>query len=79
MNGRFVSYVPLDRAKAVVDAVNNAKTKSEKWEAELVMRGYQMRCEEIGQRWPCIELDLSLPDDGRPVCCGVYLDWEPTA
>lgn len=77
MNGRFVTYVPMDRAKPLVDAINKAKTKQEHEEAKLIMKGYQMRCEEMGQQWPCIALDLSLPDDDRPACCGEYLDWEP--
>ena len=25
----------------------------------------------------CLAADMALPDDGRPVCCGVYLDDAP--
>lgn len=72
----MVSYVPFERAKAMVDAVNAAKTETEHRAAQLRLEGYRQRCKEMGQEWPCIELDLSEEDD-RPMCCGEYLDWEP--
>lgn len=72
----FVSYVPLDRARAMVDAVNSAITESGHQYAKARLEGYKQRCEEIGQTWPCVELDLS-DDADRPMCCGEYLDWSP--
>lgn len=73
----FVRYVKFEDAKRLVDAVNNAKTQHEHDRAKYVLEGYKMRCDQEGLRWPGCDLDLSLPDDGRPVCCGQYMDWKP--
>jgi hypothetical protein len=72
----FINYVPFDRAKAMTDAVNNAETEQQHRDARLRLEGYKQRCEEIGQTWPCVELDLSA-DESRPMCCGIYNDWQP--
>ena len=73
----FVRFVRLEDAKQLVDAVNNAKTQREHDEAKLILKGYKMRTDQEGLMWPGSALDLSLPDDGRPACCGEYLDWTP--
>lgn len=70
----WVNYVPFERAKAMTDAVNNARTIAEHRDADHRLQGYQQRCKEMGQMWPCVELDLADETD-RPLCCGVWLDW----
>ena len=75
--GEFVRLVKLEDAKPLVDAVNNAKTQREHDAAKLILKGYKMRTDQEGLMWPGADLDLSLPDDDRPVCCGEYLDWTP--
>ena len=74
----FVIYTSFDRALPMVEAVNNAKTETQHREAQLRLEGYKKRCEEHGESWPCCQLDEHF-DDGsdRPMCCGIYLDWEP--
>lgn len=77
----FVKYVPINRAAEMVRAVNNATTRREHRDAQLCCEGYMKRCEELGQVWPGIELDLMFsevdPQTGeyRPTCCGEFLDW----
>lgn len=73
----LVRYVKFEDAKQLVDAVNNAKTQREHDEANLILKGYRMRTDQEGLMWPCVDLDLSLPGDGRFACCGEYLDWIP--
>ena len=81
----FVNYVPIDRAAKMVRAVNEAKTEKEHRNAELRLEGYRQRCEELGQTWPCCELDLIFEEvdtntnEFRPSCCGQFLDWQPIA
>ena len=73
----LVRYVKLEDVMPLVEAVNNAKTQREHDEAKSVLKGYRMRTEQEGLMWPCADLDLSLPDDGRLACCGEYIDWTP--
>lgn len=74
----YMNFVPLEKALPLVEAVNNARTVREHELCKERLRGYMQRCEELGQMWPCIALDLALSDNGMPTCCGEYLDWEPT-
>ena len=74
----FVFYVAADRAIAMVEQVNSAKTETEHHDARMKLLGYKARCEEMGQSWPAVELDFHFEDGDRPTCCGEYLDWAPT-
>jgi len=73
----WIRYTPLRHAKPMVGAVNNARTEQEHRDAKMRLEGYKKRCEEHGETWPGIELDLSADDQDRPMCCGEYIDWKP--
>lgn len=73
----LVRYTNIDRAINMVEAVNNAKNEREHRDARLRLEGYMIRCDEHGERWPAVELDLHFGDgNGRPTCAGVFLDWK---
>ena len=74
---KLIVYVPIDRALPMVEAVNFAKTEWEHREAQLRLEGYKQRCREMGQMWPCCDLDMHFMDEDRPMCCGEFLDWRP--
>jgi hypothetical protein len=76
----WIEYVPMHRALPMVEAVNNATTEREHREAKIRLEGYKQRCEEMGQRWPGVELDLHFTEIAdRPMCCGEYLDWHESS
>lgn len=69
----------FERHIELVEAVNNAKTLREHELAEARLRGFRDGLEiqgKIGQLSAC---DLHYITQGidRPMCCGVFLDWEP--
>lgn len=75
----WIKYVPMERALPMVEAVNSATTERDHRDAKNRLSGYQKRCEEMGQTWPCCDLDFHFMEADRPMCCGEYLDWrEPT-
>ena len=77
----FVQFVSLKDAAKMVRAINEAKTEREHLYAQIRCEGYEKRCDEMGEKWPCCELDTLFTEvdpttgEERPTCCGEYLDW----
>jgi len=71
----------LDKHIELVEAVNNAKTKQEHREAEIRLETFRDTLRLCGIKPSLMEMDLYYIDKGieRPMCCGVWLDWEPVA
>ena len=72
----------FDKHIGLVEAVNNARTRAEHRDAEQRLRGFRdaLYCME-NTPGHFIECDLHYLSQGidRPMCCGVWLDWEPVA
>jgi hypothetical protein len=63
-----------------VDAVNNAQSQAEHWAAQDVLRGFRDGVKAAGVTLDLTQCDLEQFErgfEGRPMCCGVFLDWEP--
>lgn len=68
----------MSRHLELVDAVNDAKTHSERALAEARLQGYREGASINGIS--LMEADLySMEKHGKnaPMCCGVLLDWQP--
>lgn len=66
----------------MVDAVNEAKTKSEHEAAIHRLDGWREAAEHFGHGWSGVKADLhSMAKYGEdaPMCCGVLFDWKPAA
>lgn len=66
---------------AMIDAVNNATTRSEHEVARLRLSGWREGVRAAGKEPSLIGADLAQIDRGhgdRPMCCGVFNDWKPT-
>jgi hypothetical protein len=64
----------------LVDAVNNAKTEHEHYTLGQILHGWRDGVVDAGGRVDLCAADLEQFDRGfehRPMCCGVFLDWEP--
>ncbi len=73
---------------ALVDAVNAAKTQQEHDRAESKLDGFRRGLEAAGLTPDLCACDIHVQpallttpeselDSLRPMCCGVYLDWQP--
>lgn len=63
----------------LIDAVNNAKTKQEHWDAGSKLQGWRQGVRDCGREPDLCAADLEQFERGhenRPMCCGVFLDWE---
>jgi hypothetical protein len=62
----------------LVEAVNSALTEAAHSDARLRLEGFREAVDIVGERH-LIALDNHYLDQGidRPMCCGVWLDWEP--
>ena len=64
----------------LLEAVNNAKNQHEYDMAYQRLRGFRdaLECLAINH---LVECDWHYIDQGidRPMCCGVWLDWQPSA
>lgn len=71
----------FDKHISLVEAVNNARTHAEHRDAEQRLSGFR---DAIDCMKPppehLIKCDLHYLARGidRPMCCGVWLDWEPS-
>ena len=65
---------------ARVEAVNNSTNDGEHFLAEHILRAWRRGVEDAGLTLDLCAVDLHYLDQGidRPMCCGVFLDWEPT-
>lgn len=69
----------------LVEAVNNAKTLVEHQTAETRLRGFRDALEayrtDAGYGQMLMDCDMHYIRQGidRPMCCGVFSDWEPAA
>lgn len=66
----------------LVDAVNRTKTDSEHLVALHALHHWRDGVKDAGVRLDLMAADLEQFDRGfehRPMCCGVFLDWEPSA
>lgn len=62
-----------------VDLVNEAKTEDEHYGREMALRGWRLGVEDAGFHLDLCEADLEQFARGfghRPMCCGVFLDWQ---
>lgn len=70
-----------DRHIELVEAVNAAVNAREHELAEARLHGFRIACDLLrpGHRLR-LGADQFYIDEGidRPMCCGVWLDWEPT-
>lgn len=63
----------------LVDAVNEAKTERAHSDAQMILRGWREGMADAGRPVELCHADLEQFDRGfteRPMCCGVFLDWE---
>lgn len=71
----------MSRHTDMIDAVNDAVTEREHDAAIAKLQGWREGLLYCG--WPCnlIEADLHTMQrfGDRPMCCGVLLDWKPSA
>lgn len=67
----------FDRHIALVERVNNAKTKSEERDAANILYGFREALEAVGIN-QLMDCDLYYLNKGidRPMCAGVFLDVE---
>lgn len=74
MSNLFRKHIEL------IESVNNSKTEQEHWSARQRLNGFRDALDIIGVNQLC-GCDNFYLDKGidRPMCCGVFLDWEPTA
>lgn len=71
---------PHDEHIKRIDAVNAAKTRSEHTLAAAELAGFRDGLEVAGVRLSyiaCDETQFARGHQDRPMCCGVFLDWEP--
>ena len=63
----------------LIEAVNNAETEVEHYYRYERLRGFRDGLEAAGRRVPLCDADNHYLYQGidRPMCCGVWLDWEP--
>jgi hypothetical protein len=63
----------------LIDAVNDATTEYEHTRADAFLQGWRDGLKDCGRRWSFIEADehTEARFPGRPICCGVLLDWKP--
>ena len=68
----------FDKHIELVEAVNSATTQEAHYHAQLRLGGFRDALEIIGVLQLC-ECDNYYLDKGidRPMCCGVWLDWQP--
>lgn len=68
-----------DKHIEYVEAVNNATTREEHDLAEVRLRAFREGLRAAGVEPDLMGCDLFYMDQGidRPMCCGVWLDWEP--
>jgi len=63
----------------LVDAVNESKTEHEHLTAALRLHAWREGMSDAGRPVELCHADLEQFDRGfteRPMCCGVFLDWE---
>jgi hypothetical protein len=71
----------MSRHTDLVDAANDAKTAYEHRYADAFLQGWRAGQDDAGRRWSFIEADEHSTQrfGDRPMCCGVLLDWKPSA
>lgn len=64
----------------LVEAVNNATTEIEHSIADAKLHGFRLGLRHAGAKLNLADCDMFYIDQGidRPMCCGVFLDWEPS-
>jgi len=71
-----------DKHLEMVRAVNDAKTEREHREADLRLQGFRacadiVCCESFfGEMLMAADVYYANAGIGRPMCCGVWLDWK---
>ena len=68
----------LEKHIEIVESVNNAQTNSEHQTASSRLDGFREALNLMGIN-QLIECDMHYIEQGvdRPMCCGIFLDWEP--
>lgn len=69
-----------DKHMELIDAVNNAATEHDHWTAHCRLEGWRDGVRDAGRRVDLIAADLEQFERGfesRPMCCGVFNDWQP--
>ena len=63
-----------------IELVNESKTQDEHDHALTSLRHWRQGVEDAGLRIDLCAADFHYLNQGidRPMCCGVWLDWEPT-
>ena len=71
----------LEKHIDLVVAVNESKTEAEHRDAENRLRGFREAIQLFGINYgnQLMECDMYYINQGvdAPMCCGVFLDWEP--
>jgi len=77
----FVTYTHPNEHIRLVESVNNAKTKREHDLADAHLYGWRQGVKATGGDVDVCGADMFYLNQGieRPMCCGVWLDWEPAA
>ena len=66
----------------MIDAVNDARTVDDRDAAQHRLDGWRVAAEHFGRGWSGIDADfhsMAKYGEDAPMCCGVLLDWKPTA
>ena len=79
-NGKCERMTINEKHMQLVEAVNNAKTVKYHESSNLYLIAWRMGIRDAGINLSLLDADRFYIDQGidRPMCCGVWLDWEPT-
>lgn len=66
--------------RELIANVNNAKTEYDHRRAEAFLRGYRQALNDLQAPYDWTDADLHHEgaDAERPMCLGVFLDWQPS-
>lgn len=67
----------FDKHIELIKDVNDAKSKKQHIETELILSGFR-KCLDVQGINHYIDCDLYFMKKNRPMCCGVFLDWKPS-
>jgi hypothetical protein len=64
----------------LLDSMNYAKTRTEHERARAMLKGWCQGIKDAGAELSLCNADFEYESRGltRPICAGIFLDWEPT-
>jgi hypothetical protein len=71
----------LEKHIELTEAVNNSATEYEHRMAQAELDGFRLALDCLGhngQQYAACDMYYINKGIDRPMCCGVFLDWEPT-